>query len=118
MRLALVSVAYSEYVPERFAWVRFWPARFDPEKAVACQVDAGQIVGLIAGRRVELCGRDSATAINAVASEVGIPHIVRRKCRGIQIRIREVRLVEIGVGQRGRIELRIREIRLVEIGID
>ena len=41
------------------AFVRFWPARFAPARLLPSQSDSGQIVGLVAGRRVKLRLRDS-----------------------------------------------------------
>ena len=58
LRLALVSVAL-----RRIAFVRFWPARFPPVRSLLGQIDSGQIVGLVAGRRVELGRRDPGCRI-------------------------------------------------------
>ena len=59
MKFALVSVA-----PEKFALVRFWPARFTPVRLLPDKPIPRQIVGLVAGRRVELRRRDACPSVS------------------------------------------------------
>ena len=75
-------------------------------KIVACQADSGQIVGLVAGRRVEL-GHGIRQCDPWLPREIRPAHFgagqVRAGQRGVlvKVRIREVGLAEVSIGQRG-----------------
>ena len=80
------------------------------------QLDPGQIVGLVAGRRVELGLRDARMKLAPrTSAPVRFAPVRSAPCR-IEIRIGEVGLAEIGIGQRGVLEVRFREVGLAEVG--
>ena len=118
LKLALVSVA----VHRRFALREVLAGEVRARQIVAAQSDSGQIVGLVAGRRVELGGRDAVPiAVTGLPDRNCAPaHSasgeVRASQRGaIEGRIREVGLAEVAHWSAWRIEVRIGEVLVGEI---
>ena len=95
--------------------------KVDARKIVRGHHNAGQIVGLVAGRRVKLGYRNSAIGIvrrviiELCPADVGIGEICAIDRRSPKVRISEIGLAEIGIGQRCTSQIGIREVRLTKI---
>src|SRR5262249_29340107 len=88
-------------------------------EVVELQLDPGQIMGLVAGRGIELRERDSNCVARAEgrAANVGTSEICARQNRTfIKVCISEVRLTQIGVGQIGVIAIGASQISAFQKG--